>query len=260
MLRGRPGLPRPPSSSIRSSLIGPAPAAESYLSVERIVAAALYAGCDAIHPGYGFLSERPELPEACAENGIAFVGPPGEVMRRSGDKLAARDLAAKLGIPTGGGTDALPDGPAAEKAAAELDDFPLIMKASAGGGGRGMRIVRSLAGIGPAFDSATRGGGARLRRRAGLPRALRRERPPRRGADPRRRARHRAPPGRARLLHPAPAPEADRGGPGRGPGPELVDAHPRVGRPALPRTRATSAPAPWSFSSTSTARTSCSSS
>ncbi len=139
----------------RVVLIGPAPAAESYLSVERIVAAALHAGCDAIHPGYGFLSERPELPEACAENGITFIGPPGEVMRRSGDKLAARDLAAGLGIPTGGGTDALPDGPAAEKAAADLDDFPLIMKASAGGGGRGMRIVREPAEVGPAFDSAS---------------------------------------------------------------------------------------------------------
>ena len=139
----------------RVVLIGPAPAAESYLSVERIVAAALYAGCDAIHPGYGFLSERPELPEACAENGLIFVGPPGEVMRRSGDKLAARDLAASLGIPTGGGTDALPDAEAAEKAAAELDDFPLILKASAGGGGRGMRIVRTLAEVRPAFDSAS---------------------------------------------------------------------------------------------------------
>jgi acetyl-CoA carboxylase biotin carboxylase subunit len=136
-------------------MIGPAPAADSYLSVERIVAAALYAGCDAVHPGYGFLSERPELPEACAENGLIFVGPPGAVMRRSGDKLAARDLAASLGIPTGGGTDALPDSAAAIKAAADLDDFPLILKASAGGGGRGMRIVRSVPEVGPAFDSAT---------------------------------------------------------------------------------------------------------
>ncbi|HVE24413.1 MAG TPA: biotin carboxylase N-terminal domain-containing protein, partial [Sporichthya sp.] len=109
----------------------------------------------AVHPGYGFLSERPELPEACAANGITFVGPPGEVMRRSGDKLAARDLAASLGIPTGGGTDALPDADAATKAAADLDDFPLILKASAGGGGRGMRIVRSVEEVGPAFNSAT---------------------------------------------------------------------------------------------------------
>jgi acetyl-CoA carboxylase biotin carboxylase subunit len=139
----------------RVVLIGPAPATESYLSVERIVAAALHAGCDAVHPGYGFLSERPELPEACAANGITFVGPPGDVMRRSGDKLAARDLAASLGIPTGGGTDALPDADAATKAAADLDDFPLILKASAGGGGRGMRIVRSVEEVGPAFDSAT---------------------------------------------------------------------------------------------------------
>ncbi|MGQ0629491.1 MAG: acetyl-CoA carboxylase biotin carboxylase subunit [Sporichthyaceae bacterium] len=139
----------------RVVVIGPAPAADSYLSVARVVQAALHAGCDALHPGYGFLSERPELPDACAENDIAFVGPPGEVMRRSGDKLAARELAASLGIPTGGGTDALPDADAAVKAAAELDDFPLILKASAGGGGRGMRIVRTAGEVGPAFETAS---------------------------------------------------------------------------------------------------------
>ncbi|MGQ0624341.1 MAG: acetyl-CoA carboxylase biotin carboxylase subunit [Sporichthyaceae bacterium] len=139
----------------RVVVIGPPPAADSYLSVQRVVQAALHAGCDALHPGYGFLSERPELPDACAENGIAFIGPPGAVMRRSGDKLAARDLAAGLGIPTGGGTDALPSGEAATTAAAGLEDFPLIMKASAGGGGRGMRIVRSLGEVGPAFQTAS---------------------------------------------------------------------------------------------------------
>src|SRR5690606_27902552 len=135
-------------------VIGPAAATESYLSVERIVAAALHAGCDAVHPGYGFLSERPELAQACADNGITFVGPPAEVMLRSGDKLQARDLARSLGIPTGGGTTALEDRQAAVNAAKELDAFPLILKASAGGGGRGMKIVRDLTELEKAFDTA----------------------------------------------------------------------------------------------------------
>ena len=132
--------------------IGPAVAAESYLRVERIVAAALHAGCDAVHPGYGFLSERPELAEACAENGLVFVGPPGDVMRRSGDKLRAREVAAKLGVPTGGGTAGLHTLEEALAAAQRLDAYPLLMKASAGGGGRGMTIVRGQDDLRRAFE------------------------------------------------------------------------------------------------------------
>ncbi len=134
--------------------IGPAAAAESYLSVDRVVAAAKYAGCDALHPGYGFLSERPQLAEACEEEGVTFVGPPASVMTRSGDKLKARDLARSLGIPTGGGTQALAGKQEAIDAATALDAFPLILKASAGGGGRGMKIVRTVEELGRAFDTA----------------------------------------------------------------------------------------------------------
>ncbi|MGH7731405.1 MAG: biotin carboxylase N-terminal domain-containing protein, partial [Candidatus Eiseniibacteriota bacterium] len=134
--------------------IGPAAAAESYLSVDRVMAAAKYAGCDALHPGYGFLSERPQLAEACEQEGVTFVGPPASVMTRSGDKLRARELARSLGIPTGGGTEALSDKQEAIDAAAALDAFPLILKASAGGGGRGMKIVRTVAELGRAFDTA----------------------------------------------------------------------------------------------------------
>ncbi|MGH3468575.1 MAG: acetyl-CoA carboxylase biotin carboxylase subunit, partial [Thermocrispum sp.] len=134
--------------------IGPAAAAESYLSVDRVVAAAKYAGCDALHPGYGFLSERPQLAEACEEEGVTFVGPPASVMTRSGDKLQARDLARSLGIPTGGGTAALASKQEAIDAATALDAFPLILKASAGGGGRGMKIVRTVEELGRAFDTA----------------------------------------------------------------------------------------------------------
>ena len=132
--------------------IGPASASESYLSVDRIVAAALHAGCDAIHPGYGFLSERPELADACAENDLVFVGPPGDVMRRSGDKLRAREVAEKLGIPTGGGTAGLASLAEAIEAATRLDAYPLLMKASAGGGGRGMTIVRGPDDLRRAFE------------------------------------------------------------------------------------------------------------
>jgi acetyl-CoA carboxylase biotin carboxylase subunit len=132
--------------------IGPAAAAESYLSVERIVAAAQHAGCDAVHPGYGFLSERPELADACAENGLVFIGPPGDVMRRSGDKLRAREVADKLGIPTGGGTAGLHSLEEALEAAQRLAAYPLLMKASAGGGGRGMTIVREPEDLRRAFE------------------------------------------------------------------------------------------------------------
>ena len=135
-------------------VIGPAAAGESYLSVERIVAAALARNCDAIHPGYGFLSERPELAEACEERGITFIGPPSEVMRRSGDKLRSREVAASLGIPTGGGTAGLESLEDAIEAAVRIDQFPYILKASAGGGGRGMTIVRDVEQLRVSFETS----------------------------------------------------------------------------------------------------------
>ena len=135
-------------------VIGPAAAGESYLSVERIVAAALARNCDAIHPGYGFLSERPELAEACEERGITFIGPPSEVMRRSVDKLRSREVAASLGIPTGGGTPGLESLEDAIEAAVRIDQFPYILKASAGGGGRGMTIVRDVEQLRVSFETS----------------------------------------------------------------------------------------------------------
>ncbi|PKW16520.1 acetyl-CoA carboxylase biotin carboxylase subunit [Saccharopolyspora spinosa] len=135
----------------RVVVIGPASAAESYLSVNRVVAAALYAGCDALHPGYGFLSERPELVNACEENKITYVGPPADIMRRSGSKLGARAVAEKAGIPAGKGTPGLRDVEDAVRAAEALDNFPLLLKASAGGGGRGMTIVRDVADLREGF-------------------------------------------------------------------------------------------------------------
>jgi acetyl-CoA carboxylase biotin carboxylase subunit len=126
----------------RAVVIGPGPATESYLSVDRVLAAAKAAGCDALHPGYGFLSERAELAEACAEEGIAFVGPPAAVMRRAGDKMSARGVAAAAGLPTGSGSDGLEELDEAI-AAAERSGYPLMLKASAGGGGRGMAVVEA---------------------------------------------------------------------------------------------------------------------
>lgn len=127
----------------RVVVIGPAPAGESYLSVERIIGAALSANCDALHPGYGFLSERATLVEACETNGITFIGPPSQIMKRSGDKLAARAVAQSLGIPVGVGTKGLTSLEEAVQQAEDLKSYPLLLKASAGGGGRGMTIVRN---------------------------------------------------------------------------------------------------------------------
>ncbi len=144
----------------RTVLIGPAAAGQSYLAIDRVVQAALSTGCDGLHPGYGFLSERPELADACADNGIVFVGPTGDIMRRAGDKMTAREVADKAGIPIGGRSRPLNTRQEAEEALAEAletgSTLPMMLKASAGGGGRGMSIIRESAEIGARFDTAHR--------------------------------------------------------------------------------------------------------
>jgi acetyl-CoA/propionyl-CoA carboxylase, biotin carboxylase, biotin carboxyl carrier protein len=124
--------------------LGPAPAAESYLLVERVVAAALETGAQAVHPGYGFLSERPEFARACAEAGLAFVGPSPEAMALLGDKAASKEAAAAAGVPVVPGLhgDALTDQEILDWS--ESQRLPLLVKAVAGGGGKGMRVVRAL--------------------------------------------------------------------------------------------------------------------
>ncbi len=125
----------------RAILIGPAPARDSYLNIPRIIAAARRSGADAIHPGYGFLSEHPDFAEACAKADIAFVGPPPSAMRAMGSKSAAKTLMESSGVPL------LPGYHGERQDAAFLSDqanrigFPLMIKAVSGGGGRGMRIV-----------------------------------------------------------------------------------------------------------------------
>src|SRR5271165_192033 len=122
--------------------IGPPAAADSYLDINRIMAAAVGTTCDAIHPGYGFLSERPQLARECAEAGITLIGPSAQVIEEGGDKIRARALAARLGISVGSGSSAVEDVQAASRIADDIG-YPILLKAAAGGGGRGMMRVRN---------------------------------------------------------------------------------------------------------------------
>ncbi|TPK78471.1 pyruvate carboxylase [Mesorhizobium sp. B2-4-18] len=118
---------------------------ESYLSIEEVIRVARLSGADAIHPGYGLLSESPEFAEACAQAGITFIGPKPDTMRRLGNKVAARNLAIEVGVPVVPATDPLPDDMEAVKELAKTVGYPVMLKASWGGGGRGMRAIRSEA-------------------------------------------------------------------------------------------------------------------
>ncbi|GAA0604677.1 pyruvate carboxylase [Paenochrobactrum glaciei] len=116
---------------------------ESYLSIDEIIRVAKLSGADAIHPGYGLLSESPEFVDACRENGLIFIGPKAETMRRLGNKVAARNLAIEVGVPVVPATDPLPDDIEEVKKLAAKIGYPVMLKASWGGGGRGMRAIRS---------------------------------------------------------------------------------------------------------------------
>ena len=118
---------------------------ESYLSIDEVLRVARLSGADAIHPGYGLLSESPEFAEACAENGLTFIGPKPETMRRLGNKVAARNLAIEVGVPVVPATEPLPDDLDVVKAMAAAIGYPVMLKASWGGGGRGMRAIRAEA-------------------------------------------------------------------------------------------------------------------
>ena len=121
--------------------IGPAPSTGSYLNIPTILSTALMTGCDAIHPGYGFMSERAEFAEICRQNDIKFIGPSPESMRKMGDKAAARKTMLENDIPIIPGTKLLRTVDQAKKFASEVG-YPIILKATAGGGGKGMRVVR----------------------------------------------------------------------------------------------------------------------
>src|SRR5271163_711369 len=134
--------------------IGPAPSRESYLVIEKILGVARYAGCDAVHPGYGFLAENPALARACVGAGITFIGPSAAAMEQLGSKTAARHIARDVGAPTVPGTlDPIKDTDEAVKIAREIG-FPVILKAVAGGGGKGMRSVASEGDLASAWRDA----------------------------------------------------------------------------------------------------------
>lgn len=128
----------------------------AYLDIDNIVALAKERGVDGIHPGYGFMSENPLLAKACKDNGITFVGPTVDALEQLGDKTFARNIAQKIGVPVlGGSSAAITDVAEAQKLAEKLG-FPIILKAAKGGGGRGMRVVRTAAEFVPSFESAQR--------------------------------------------------------------------------------------------------------
>ncbi len=137
----------------RAVCIGPPPANQSYLRIPSVIAAAATTGCEAVHPGYGFLSENPAFVEACAENDLVFVGPSADTMARMGDKVQAKAEMRAAEVPVVPGTEGATTLDESE-AAAEEAGYPVLLKASAGGGGKGMRLVRSPEELHSAYSTA----------------------------------------------------------------------------------------------------------
>jgi geranyl-CoA carboxylase alpha subunit len=135
-------------------MIGPAPAAESYLRIDRLLAAAERTGADAVHPGYGFLAENADFARRCREAGLVFVGPPAPAIEAMGHKGRARERMAEAGVPCVPGYDGADQGPEALRRAAAEVGYPLVVKAAAGGGGRGMRRVDDPAELDEALERA----------------------------------------------------------------------------------------------------------
>ncbi len=134
--------------------IGPAPSAKSYLVMSNIIAAAKTTGAQAIHPGYGFLAENAGFARLCAENDLVFIGPSPEAIERMGDKSVARETMMAAGVPTVPGSDGAVDSPEEALAFAEEVGFPVLIKAAAGGGGKGMRVAESAEALPAAFYAA----------------------------------------------------------------------------------------------------------
>ena len=136
--------------------VGPAPAGESYLSIPAVIEAALGAGADAVHPGYGFLSENAAFARACETAGLIFIGPPGDVIERMGSKIGARALMEAAGVPVVPGRTPRDQTDAGLLTAIQVIGYPALVKASAGGGGKGMRVIRDEAGAADAIAAARR--------------------------------------------------------------------------------------------------------
>jgi len=134
--------------------IGPPPVSQSYLSIPAIIAAAETTGCEAVHPGYGFLSENADFVRACEENDLVFIGPGAEVMERMGDKARAKAEMRAAGVPLVPGMEGITSPEEARAAADELG-YPVLLKAAAGGGGRGMRRVEESADVVELYERAS---------------------------------------------------------------------------------------------------------
>jgi acetyl-CoA carboxylase, biotin carboxylase subunit len=133
--------------------VGPPSAGESYLRIPSVIAAAATTGCEAVHPGYGFLAENPAFVTACVENDLVFVGPPADVMALMGDKISAKQTMRAASVPTVPGTDGATTAAEVRAVAREIG-FPLLLKATAGGGGKGMRLVHAEGELDDAFRMA----------------------------------------------------------------------------------------------------------
>ncbi len=134
--------------------VGPGPAARSYLNIPNIISTALITGCDAVHPGYGFLAENARFAEICGDHGLTFIGPEPRVIAMMGDKATAKRVVREAGVATTPGSDVLSSLEAAREAARSIG-YPLLLKATAGGGGKGMRVVAEESELERAYAGAT---------------------------------------------------------------------------------------------------------
>ena len=198
-----------------SVCIGPPASAASYLNVPAIIAAAEVTDAQAIHPGYGFLSENADFAEKVERSGFVFIGPRADTIRLMGDKVSAKVAMIKAGVPCVPGSEgALPEDPKEIVKIARAIGYPVIIKASGGGGGRGMRVVHTEAALRVGGVADARRGAGGLRQSDGLHGEVSRQPAAHRDPGAGRRAQERRVPVRARLLDAAPPPEDHRGGAG----------------------------------------------
>src|SRR5690242_19887981 len=155
---------RPVRLADESVCIGPPEARASYLNIPSIISAAAITDSEAIHPGYGLLSENPAFAEICRACGITFIGPSPEAIRLMGDKAQAREMAKHAGAPVVPGSEGPLGGVDEAQGLADSIGYPVMVKAAAGGGGRGMRIVRQRVGLARAYATCPAGAGAAFRR------------------------------------------------------------------------------------------------
>ena len=232
--------------------IGPPPSKESYLVMDKIIAACKQTGAEAVHPGYGFLSENAEFSRRLEEEGIVFIGPKHYSVAAMGDKIASKKLAMEAKVNTIPGYNEAIDTPEQAVEIAKGIGYPVMIKASAGGGGKGLRVAFNDQEAHEGFRLVQDRGEERLRRRSRLHREVRRGAAPHRDPGARRRARQLRLSARARVLDPAPPPEGDRGGAVALPRPGDAQGHGRAGRGAGQGGELPDRPAP---SSSSSART-----